>query len=80
VGIVPAGRLPSAIGFGKLGAQSLPRDHESYVVRGGEPGKRPAPYWPLVSLLHRAEGLTADEIEWCHKNAPRVRQMIDGKA
>ena len=53
-----------------------PRPHESYVVRGGEKGRSQAHYWPLVSLLHRAEGLTSVEVMWCHQNAPRVRELM----
>jgi hypothetical protein len=76
VAVVPARRLPRDAGFPKLGDTSMPRDAESYIVRGGEPGKRQADYWPLVSLLHAAEGLTNDEVAWCHRNAARVRAMI----
>lgn len=75
IGIVPANRMPRDVGL-NIGDTSLPRDHQSYVVRGGEPGRRTTIYWPVVSLLNRAEGLTADEINWCHKNAPRVRSLM----
>lgn len=68
VAFVPAGRRPCDIGFPKLGHESLPRDCRSFVVRGNAKGARPTLYWPLVSLLHAAEGLTQDEIAWCHKN------------
>lgn len=76
VGVVSAGRLPRDAGFLKLGDTSLPRDHESYVVRGGVPGSRTALYWPVVSLLRAAEGLTLGEIEWCNKNALRIRSLM----
>lgn len=76
VAIVPAGKLPRDVGFARLGDTTLPRDHESYVVKGGVPGTRHGTYWPIVSLLHAAEGLTADEIAWCHKNASRVREFM----
>jgi hypothetical protein len=48
VGIVPAGSLPSEIGFA-VGDTSRPRDHESYVVRADT-----KLYWPRVSLLNIA--------------------------
>lgn len=76
VAVVPPGRLPRDVGYDKLGDTSLPRNHESYIVKGGEPGRRPKFYWPMVSLLNRAEGLTADEVAWCHQNAPRVRELM----
>lgn len=76
VGVVPAGRLPSHVGFLKLGETSLPRDRESYVVRGGVPGNRATLYWPVVSLLRAAEGLTLGELEWCNKNALRIRSLM----
>ena len=76
VAIVPAGKLPRDVGFPRLGEESMPRDAESYVVRGGEPGRRQTDYWPLVSLLAAAEGLTADEVTWCHRNARQIRELI----
>jgi hypothetical protein len=75
VGVVPAGKMPRDIGV-SVGDTSLPRGHESYVVRGNAKGAKPSLYWPLVSLLQSIEGLTPDEIAWCHAHAPRVRQFI----
>ncbi len=77
VAIIPAGRLPRDFGFKKLGDTTLPRDHGSYIVKGGVPGQRQALYWPLASLLNAAEGLTADEVTWCHQNAGRVRELMN---
>jgi hypothetical protein len=79
VGVVPAGRLPCDVGFKTLGDTALSRDHESYVVRGQARGRAPTMYWPLVSLLHRAVGLTADEVAWCHKHASRIRALMSGE-
>ncbi len=75
--VVPPRRLPRDVGYPKLGDGSSPREAESYVVRGGKPGKRQTHYWPLVTLLHAAEGLTAEEVAWCHRNASRVRGLFD---
>lgn len=76
VGIVPAGRLPRDVGFRRIGDTSLSRDHESYVIRGAYKGGRQQLYWPHVSLLRAAEGLTVDEVAWCQANADRVREFI----
>ena len=76
VAIVPPRSHPRNVGFNKLGDTSLPRDHESYIVKGGVPGQRQTAYWPLTSLLSAAKGLTADEVAWCHKNANRVRDLM----
>ncbi|MGI4800870.1 MAG: hypothetical protein ACRYG8_43975 [Janthinobacterium lividum] len=70
--IAPRQRVSPALLTGTGGT----RDHETYVVKGGAPGKRTSNYWPQVSLLHRAEGLTAAEVAWCHANAPRVRELM----
>ena len=75
IAIVPPGRLPRDVGV-EIGDTSLPRDRESYIVKGGVPGRRQALYWPLVSLLNAAEGLTTAEVAWCHQNAGRVRELM----
>lgn len=70
--IVPPGQKPQG-----MKDTGMSRDHESYVVRGGEPGaKKTADYWPRVSLLVAAGGLSAAEITWCHENADKVRALI----
>lgn len=76
VGVVPPRHLPRDCGFHKLGDTALPRDHVSYVVRGGVAGGRQSLYWPLTSLLHACEGLTAEEVAWCHKNAGMIRDLM----
>ena len=76
VGVVPAGRMPRDAGFPGLGDTSMPRDRESYVVRGNAKGAKPTLYWPVVSLLQALDGLTPDEIAWCQAHAPRIRDLI----
>lgn len=65
VAIVPAGQKPSDVGFPKAGGGGLPRDHETYVVKGKKlqhntvgtiPYGSAAFYWPHVSLLSLVEG------------------------
>jgi hypothetical protein len=76
VAVVPPGRMPCHIGFKRLGDNALPRRGESFVVYGGEPGKKKSHYWPMASLLNAAECLTPDEVAWCHRNADTVRKLI----
>lgn len=77
VEVVPAGSYPQSMGRSKLG---MHRDHETYVVKGGERGKRTALYWPRVSLLQKAGHLSPEEIAWCHTNAERVRRLISASS
>jgi len=59
--VVPAGKKPSLFGVFDAGGGGLPRDHETYIIRGkkqnsrGESYGSAANYWPLVSLLERVE-------------------------
>lgn len=76
VAIVPAGYKPDT----KLvKTDGIHRREESYVVKGGEPGRRQAHYWPLVSLLERRDGLNSEELAWCHNNAPRIRALMSSQ-
>lgn len=70
--IVPPRTRPGVKGAG------MSRDHESYIVRGGERGGRQAFFWPRVSLLERAGHLSAVELAWCHEHADMVRGLIAG--
>jgi hypothetical protein len=74
--VVPAGTHPRGMGYPTVGENASPRPHDSYIVRGGERGKRTSLFWPLVSLLKPAEGLTAIEIDWCNRNAREIRKLI----
>ena len=76
--VIPSGKHPHEAGYLELGKNSMHRDHETYAVRGGVQGQRTTLYWPMVSLLERAEGLTAEEVRWCHANAPAVRKLMAG--
>lgn len=76
VATVPSKTHPRDIGHGNLGHGSGWRDHESYIVRGGKPGEKTSMFWPVVSLLKAAQGLTAEEVAWCHRNAAAVRALM----
>lgn len=80
VGVVPRGSRPAEVGFKIDGVCGSSRKHESYVVRGGVPGKKNTNYWPMVSLLRPASTLSPEEMQWCHKNADAVRALIASMA
>ena len=71
--IVPPRTKPPIKGAG------MSRDHESYIVCGGERGGRKADYWPRVSLLERSGELSAVEIAWCHAHADLIQRLITGE-
>lgn len=79
VAIVPAGLMPAYVGYPTVGKGALPRNHDSYVVRGHKLAGRPVSslYWPVVSLLYAADCLTPAEVAWCHKNSALVRAFIN---
>lgn len=74
--VVPAGSHPRDLGHPTVGKGSLPRGEESYVVKGGQKGGASTLFWPLVSLLRPANGLTPSEIAWCNAHADAVRELI----
>lgn len=77
VGIIPARSKPHDLGFKRIDGGGNWRDHVSYVVEGGPlNSKKTAQYWPIVSLLHPADGLTPAEIEWCQAHPEAVRALI----
>lgn len=73
VEVVPAGEYPKSIDRQKRGG---PRDHETYVIRGGERGKRKTLYWPRVNVLVKQGQLSPDELAWCHDNAGLIRNLM----
>ena len=77
IAIVPIRKLPRDIGYPQVGLDASPRDHESYVVRGGEMNRKTKLYWPMVSPLRPLSGLTTEEINWCHHNAGAVRKLME---
>jgi hypothetical protein len=80
VGIVPRGLRPADVGFKVNGVCGSSRRHESYIVRGGMPGKKNTNYWPVVSLLQQASTLSSEEIKWCHENTDAVRALMASMA
>lgn len=77
VAVVPAGSVPRDVGYPQVGKESLSRAHESYVIKGGEPGKKAnSLYWPVVSLIHASDALTAEEMAWCNANVAEVRALM----
>lgn len=57
VAVVPAGKIPSDVGFPKAGGGGIGRKQVSYIARGrkrtyrDEPYGSNAVYWPMTSLL-----------------------------
>lgn len=75
--VIPVGKRPADFGYSNLDNSGMPRDHVTYVVKGGLPGKKQNTlYWPRTSLLDPVDGLSSDEIAWCHSNAALVRAVM----
>jgi hypothetical protein len=75
VAVIPSHKSPLEMGI-KIDGSGGARDHTSYIIRGGAPGQAARLYWPVVSLLAHDEGLTAQEVKWCHDHADLVRRVI----
>ncbi len=76
-GVIPPRKSPHEMGFLRVDGGSNRRDHESYVITGSPEGSaKKAVYWPLVSLLSTSDGLTPEEIAWCHEHPDAVRALI----
>jgi hypothetical protein len=76
VAVIPAGTHPATMGFTSVGKNAGVRTEVSYVIRGQIKNSSPTLYWPLTSLLSRLEGLTPEEIAWCHNNAIKIRTLM----
>lgn len=80
VAVIPAGNHPGDAGVSNAFGESRRRDHESYVIRGGEtwPRGKVNLYWPRASLLDATDPVeVAATLKHC---SPKLRALIEGSA